>query len=624
MNEAYWQLWTGTLKETPEKQWMGGGHRSKPHLPLALAETEKQAREVFGEALLELTANASVKTFAGKSEGGDSFFFTNSPGDGEGLGTVLLEVRCSLRNPDKSAFDASMQRLHEFKVASIVSKPSVRPRSGYAQNFIQDYALFVKEGVAEFGRDAKSLNPGEPKITIFQPRGGQENPDKFGKIYLGTNNSDSFVFVNTTDRTAGLIPQPLNLAVREIQSEDCLLLFPAMRKHQKYLSKLKGVFMAHDVPVFRSTWDQVITNQGNKEQMAVKTLFDSVRDDPVAANPHPGIDLLQVEGDFAFQPQFASKIFEGRIRQRFIHFVHFWILLNEVLEDIPDEAKDAREQIKQEAERIPRSENHKVCVENDPAAVSQEEIEFQTGLKQLAGKISDFQIYTTFETDFRCEAKQAYVPPKSRPLGGSDFPGPVFFAKSGRSQITFKEETQPYEWYELADVEVADLEQLRDLGILEETPDAFILKLRGIILVNDSITLGDGKKVVRVMGQGALVADSVTISSGIITQEVENAQSHHLLVLVAKSGGITIKTDQPIHAGLVALQDGQGLNFPAAPTGPLNLIGMLAVSQLKTPRWPAAGVNKITYDPRFKADETWYQVSLSPWVRFQRFNIPDS
>jgi len=110
-------------------------------------------------------------------------------------------------------------------------------------------------------------------------------------------------------------------------------------------------------------------------------------------------------------------------------------------------------------------------------------------------------------------------------------------------------------------------------------------------------------------GRGVLIADSFSIN-GSLRKQTEN----DLLVLFARNGKITVNTQEPLEAALIAIN--RNHNGTVESNRKMRLHGLILADRVNLNNW-SNDEHLITYDAAFSMPEEAYQISFSPWVNLR-------
>lgn len=594
----------------------------------------------------EIEVTARIIDFRNGDDSGKKFY------GNEGVGTLELRARVEPREDQKKYTPGActITRHHDYKVVSIVSKRSSRP-AGYVQNQLLDYTLFVTRGREEFETtNGSNLNPQETRLTIDQSANTSPS-DFFGKIYLGgtSGSGGKPVFIDITSETKDFIPTPLsktNIAPPSpVDNADCLSLVTSIKPLFSAASKqafdeelqrqgktgdarykncvvggIQGNFSYERHPMTDEAIDAISTlTAEQKADMKIARKGAWVIPSPafVPKDPDrpftPGLKILPIEK--------LTDILQGKVRKRFFHFGYFVLdMTNAEISVVyeykkpktfggyswktavegPNPLNDPTLIAKYKSRRLPSYPNIEVLRGGEM------NIEFQ------AGKFPDPDMTSKLVSDYD------YLPGTAK----DTFPNPTFYNFSNSMSLDGTDlainEFRPFSHAALWIRRDFPAERLAEYGIYKNGE----LHLRGIVRVYGTVNLkGAAGSPLKVFGQGVLIADEITIESGIV-----KGDSDALCVLAVrgadKSGNVSpqtifVKTDEKIEASLIAVGYGHGCRV-VAENNKLDLFGALAVDRLDLNRWKKAVEHKLVYDPMLASDKDLYAVNISRWISFKR------
>ncbi len=615
IDEAFMRLLNGTAKAevSPEMfSWFLDRRNSDLSIPVPM--TEEQAKLAIIRSDFEPVIKASARhiDFRGEDSRGNRYFSR------EGVGTIELTVSTSLRRNGKaSPIACTISRHHDFKIVSVVSPAdNSSARDSYVQNFLLDYALFVRKGLAEFRRDSgTSLNNASVRITLDQD--GLPAPNR-GKVFIGgTTNPEgpssgapnespkgNYAFLNVNEKFQAMIPRFPQKEILRINLDECLKLFPELAPSREAIQGMEGVFLAQFEPLVKDPSKYVQGELSGQELRAKNALLTSLSG--AEANLDPGLELLSREPTFAATPENAKGIFEGALRQRFMYFVHFYLDASKVSGVVPQAIEDLKNPGK-----------HLVCVPMpNPPPPEERTRSFLSGLQQLEAKRTPGQpsLLSRFSSDFLFQGGQDGG---TTPINAC-FQKPRFFQLQGELSditVTGKDGFRPFRHVNLWARRLNAPQELEKFGYIDKARNR--LNLRGIVTVNGYVELGEaGGQPLEICGQGVIIADGFRILSGL-----RKIAPNDIAVLYARSGMIEINTREEIEASLFAIND--SLNGMVKPLVPVKLKGSLAVDLLDTNRWSRAGESLLRYDPVLKRTDPIFQINISRWVTFTRVTETD-
>ncbi|NLI75906.1 MAG: hypothetical protein GX442_05615 [Candidatus Riflebacteria bacterium] len=569
---------------------------SAPPLPVPVSLTEREtATMVRADSRPRVSVTARHVDFRGQDSQGRKYHGR------EGVGTVEITVQAILEDrAGGRRGSCELVRHHDYKVTAIVSRrDNAQPRTGYAQGFLLDHALFLRQGLREFQATlAGNLNHDRVRLAIDQDR---LPPARRGKVFVGGTGDpwqgSNFVFANVDEPNRPLLPRFPRQKIREIGYDELRLLFPQLREYENvpgamgYLQQVKGYFEAQLEPVSKAQFDQEL---GQCEMRTRSNLLSVAQ--PHEKNLAPGFALLSPDPAVAARPAQAEGVLEGGIRQRFLHFVHFHLDLSQLPADI-------QEQFRPYTFPMP-------CTPMPDPPPDEEQVRaFYDGLAELAGRqpAGGVPLLSRFDTDFLYRGGLEMTDR----LSPETFPRPTFFnagSEPVREGADGPNGLQAFQHVNLWTRRLRSAEELEKVGILDRQKG--VLALRGIVWVAGPLELGaDGP--LTVTGQGAIIAGDLRILNGL-----RKRSEADLAVLMTRTGDIRVETDQPVEASLVALGtlDRGGEVRPARP---LTLRGALAAERLDPAAW-ADGTHVIAYDPLLKSGEDLHQITIGRGITFQR------
>ena len=144
-----------------------------------------------------------------------------------------------------------------------------------------------------------------------------------------------------------------------------------------------------------------------------------------------------------------------------------------------------------------------------------------------------------------------------------------------------------------------------------------VLNLRGIVYLNNYLTLGADGKEITIKGQGVIIANGIKINAQ-LTKDTDD----DICILATRGHLIKVTTDKRIQASLVAI-GGDNKNGGVIATKQLDLEGAFAVDRLLISKWKQGVEHSITYDKALKPPTDQYQINISRWVSFERMAEKD-
>jgi len=550
----------------------------------------------------------------------------------EGVGRFVLQAKLDSR--DRSAQDEpgkgkmfprlELVRAYDFKIVSLVSAHSLTSRDRYAQNFIQDYALFIRHGYDEFKRkDALNLNNDKLRVEVIQ---GSDDSRYQGKIYLGTpqpSAPEKFVYLNIVDDWGAFLPtigeaNATQTWKKEVDADACARLFPSLKDliapSDSPWKNLKGVFEGQALPMNHL--------QKHPDDALAREVFAGLyygAGPDSEENVFPGQHLLGADVGRARRRDAARSILEGAIRQRFFYCVRFHLDFSGIDPAIQ--------------ETLPKERQYFPCLAKlPPGKTSPEAADFIRNLNDLAqentqpGGSSPY--LSRFDTDFLFEPDLT----ERQRLDPHSFFQQQFFAKDGSPvspQDASTEGVHPYGHVNLWKQRFWEQKDLQTQGIIDG--EAGIIRLNGIVWVKQGLVIertrrmdqnagaSDGKAValpMKITGRGVIISEGdIRIRSGI-----EKGYPGASCVFFTKNGKILVQTDQPVSAGLVAMGEQGGVIFSGAPAAsPQRLLGFLATNRLDVTGLTRPMHLRIEYDPVFTGPEDRYAIHVIPKMYFQQY-----
>ncbi len=576
--------------------------------PITVDLTQAQAANILNGNKFDISALARIIDFRNTDSAGGEYY------EKEGVGTLEIKVSVTPKDSFKKQIQGAciITRHHDYKVVSIVSKrDNSNQRSSFAQNYVLDYALFIKNGQEEFDSTfGVSLNPLKQKLVVDQ---AGLSTGKCGKVFLG-NRSGRYVYLNidtarksflpaavekkkiveaTSDQVFGLLPT-FNTMVRNqvkkaVEDEGAKLKSYAMYNHKAFFDYIRLPITDDGVTVKKRKDFRDATMAAEAKSASAKAVLDF----------SPGIRI---------EPEnMLPDILEGDIRQRFFHFGYFWVDLSNAYIKVTAEKKVGFKKKKKTftipfpQETVDKMKNEEYpCFNADHFA----------GFPDFTSTIDLNYLKSNFAGAYPsiiCD-----IHDKNRFLKGSNdvLPQPMFYYyRNPGSTSDSTAASVPYAHVNLWARRVLSLSQAEEFGIIDKTNNK--LNLRGIVQINEPITIGGGSEIT-VEGQGVLIATGITIKSGI-----KKADGDALCILLTRGYPIIVDTDQTIEASLISIGK-NNRNGHIKARKKLHLKGALAVDLLRLDQWAENVEHKIEYDPALKPDQDLYQINISRWVSFQR------
>lgn len=583
-------------------------------VPVAL--TKAQASTILNGNKFDISVIARIIDFRDTDSSGGRYY------EKEGVGT--LEIKASVT--PKSSFKKQIQgachiyRHHDYKVVSIVSKRNnSNQRSSYAQNYALDYALFIKNGQEEFQAipDALgvNLNPLKQRLTIDQ---NSLSTDKCGKIFLG-NSPGKSIFLNIDEaRKSQFIPKPLkNSNIVELDEATTDLVFPelkrAVKREVEERVKSDGAslesFKMWDYKSYLAYSRHPIDDASLSSDAEVKDYRDlcyTAAQTAVGKNPvpnfFPGIRILPENR--------LSDFIEGNVKQRYFHFAYLsadltntkiYIKAKKGMGSESDTAtiNDSATIEKMKNRRIPIFDIEELkSLPNDKISALTNLINMEYIKQNYSGAYP--------EVISRISTTASY-----NPVTSTTYSQPIFYDyRNPGSSDSSLYASVPYAHVNLWARRKLTTAQAEEFGIL--LPSQNRINLRGIVQINEAITIGNNGGEVTVSGQGVLIAPGITIKSGI-----KKADNKSLCILLTRGYPINVETDQLIEASLISIGK-NNRNGHIKAKKKLNLHGALAVDLLRLDQWAENVEHSIHYDAALKPNQDQYQINISRWVSFQK------
>jgi hypothetical protein len=603
-DEAFMVLWRET--DRPDSKWSKALQSGTPQsLSIPLPVLEKHAAALFPGFSTAIQAEVSRYDFRPTDRLTGAAFFGS-----EGVGTLEIKARASLRRNGKGPLTIEIIRHHDFKTVAVTSE---RRRDAYCQNALLDYALFVRQAITEWNEPGDSGgNPfHRPNVKLVLEDQEEVPPDRRGKVFFGgtagnPGESQQAIFQNIVAGTAAMSATPTT-RLPELWSDrpltvglaDWQRLFPNQEsffsEFQNHLAKVSGIFSfeTHPLPVLEIPESFPGDFPPGLWQKFISRLPGGSPEKSVA----PGIFQFARSPALAWDRTYLDHILEGHIRQRFLAITRFRLSGTEAL---PTEAKTRLQTIIGSADfattttLLPESE-----------------------LTALQGSLrSPIPLTTRLDSGYPLALSCL---PNGEFKGTEDFPAPPPFRRPTDQIVSASDpDFRPFGHFMLRFRQIDFPEGLITSHILN--PEAGTIHLRGITRImegNVRLSTND-QRPLRFSGTGVLIADDgFTISCGI--ERSPDARDDDFLVLFSPRGHIAVETSQRIEAVLMAI----GNEGTIRPTVPFNIFGALLVDRLGTTGWPA-GEYSLRYNPVISPNETRYQTTPSPQITFQRISEHDS
>jgi Tfp pilus assembly protein PilX len=577
-----------------------------------VALTLAQAANIQNGEKFNISATARIIDFRDSDSTNDGKYYGK-----EGVGTLEIKVAVTPKDEFKKQIKSAchITRHHDYKVVSMISKrDNGSQRTEYAQNYVLDYALFIRNGQKEFeATQGYSLNPEKWKLTIDQ---AGLSFAECGKICLG-NTPGKYVYLNIDEARKDFLPTPLEEPeILEVDENAANNIFPELENFVRaevkdYVEDEGGDFEGFDMYGHKGIFafqKYPCTDDGinDDERKSYRFMTNTGKQISEGLDPYPnffpGIKILPEEK--------LSDFIEGDVRQRFFHFGYFYIDLSAASIYVEWEEGFGDDK----SETIPFS-NYPDVVEDFKERVfpvfDNDEISSVPAASDLRSMIK----YNFIESNYANSYPEIISVLDEESTYNEDpshsYPQPKFFQyRSPSISDSPLSSSVPYAHVNLWSRRKLSIEQVKEFGIYK--PDEKELNLRGIIQIAEPFEIGENGGPIKVNGQGVIIAPGITISSGI-----EKAENDSLCVLVTRGYPITIKTDKLLETSLVSMGKSNTSGFIKA-LEPLNLKGSLAVDFLRLDQWKEGVEHKIEYDPALKPGKDIYQVNIARWVSFQR------
>jgi Tfp pilus assembly protein PilX len=625
LDEAFSRFWTNT-EDSSSAEALFLQNRTPDAFAVGIPLAEKRFAEMFPDLAITVRVTAGIVDFQTKDR---TKGFSYIPG--ECVGVFSLQAEVEMKKAGRVQAGCRMIRHHEYKVATLLTNPA--NRSQHAQNFILDYALFVRQAMDEFSSPAhpdwqRPFN--NPSVQLYIKDQAGIAPTRRGKVFFGgtdilTRSQDRPIFINTAETQPHLqkaVPTFPEQPIATLTYSDWEPLMPHIA--QQMISKMKdkikskdptmssgeatsrarGVVEAIKVVFSAKAGPMGLNNPTELEKQALYSIYlASDSDISQLKPPAPGFFFPCCDESLLGDVNYLDSILEGSIRQRFLYVVSFFFDLSDT--EAEDSDKEDAKNRKSVSQPIPK--------EN----ALPEHQTFVQGVKALesAGK-SAFPMISYLDGHFSYRQGETYV--KRSGSDQASFPSPGNYTRQDGVKIPLANalslpEFRPYGVFTLRFRTVDAPGWLEWLGMFNSQTGRLIV--RGVTRVRAG-TLAlkrSSTGSIEFSGKGVLIVDDgITISSG-ITKSSE-AAADDFLVLFTQKGNITIETDQPIEAMLIAMGSGGRV----IPKQPFKIIGGLAVDTLNDSSWPA-GSYSIEYNPSLKTDGNHlYQIIPTPHITFQK------
>jgi hypothetical protein len=591
MEEAFRRLTTALATSgDPMAAWIMSRDGSTRDIPLPLT------RDAFNDLMAGVGAQAVKagvqvlpRDFRGQDSRGAVYYGQ------EGVGSVLVTVDVNLGAAvGQGAGVCRMQRVHDYKVVCVRSMPpSAAGRNQYAQDFVLDYALLVRDGFEEFNRtEGRSLHSDQAKLTVNQD--DITTPAQRGKVLIGGTGARTRtnVFLNIHEKlAAGLIPPPLQTEIR-IEFDDVAKMYPKIAQEFSNISTpgvkegLKGVFRIRHAPLMRDQWSGTAQDEE-------KTTLDRLFRQETGSGTIRQCSIEPLTGNGAtIKITNAADVLEGDVRQRFLRFVEI------VLEYTGPGSNDPQIQQELAKTRVPGITR---VVEG---ALNSDQQAFVNGLAEIV-RTKNLDVYS------RLSAEYLYQAGLTGPPAAGCFPEVPFRNRSGQQvdvTTTGPAGVQPFYHINLWGRRAVSRADLEGLGIIDAANG--VIRLDGVTWVYEPLAIGEPSRPWKIVGRGVLISDQDIIINGTI----EKSAVGDFGVFFTRKGVISVNASK-VEASLIALGGGSGRLIMRQGC---KIRGAVAVDQLALEQW-SAGAYEFTYDPILRSlGADLYAIHLSPAVTFQR------
>ncbi|GAB4271468.1 MAG: hypothetical protein Kow0029_09190 [Candidatus Rifleibacteriota bacterium] len=581
--------------------------------------TRAQAATILNGNKFNIEAKARIIDFrdhdtARYTGAGDGKYY-----DKEGVGTLEIWVSVQPKDEFKKQIQSGcvISRHHDYKVVCIVSKrDNTKQRSSYVQNFVLDYALFVRNGQEEFDTlFGLSINPEKQKFVIDQTGLTAAN---CGKVFLG-NRPGRFMYLNIDTPRKDFIPAPVEKKKLITVTDDGQLnaLFPEFVKMLREEARKKVEAEGAKLDAFSFTnWKAFFEYARypiTDEALQSKDKYKEFRDVTLAgeAKASGKQEVMQYNPGIVIKPEsMLASMLEGDLRQRFFHFGYAYLDLTGAKIYVKASKKTLTGTKSKSDTKTITDQGMIDKYKNTPIPCFDID-QFGTGAN-LGGFMDLRYMKDHFGKSnplILCDIHDS-----NRYLKGSnaELPKPLFYHY--RSFNSFDDPTSssvPFAHVNLWARRKLSIAQAEEFGIYNAKEKS--LKLRGIVQINEPVTLGQNGGPIIVEGQGVLIAPGFTIKAGIKKKD----ENKDLCILLTRGYPITVDTDQLIEASLISMGSSNKNGFVKS-LQKLNLKGALAVDLLRLNLWKEGVEHTIKYDPALKQNKDLYQVNISRWVSFER------
>lgn len=606
-DSSFYRQLTG---RTPEIDCSNLDYREKNRrgieIPLELTTIQTSNMEVA--AKFSISATARIIDFRDCDMSGGRYHGQ------EGVGTLELRVVVEPRGEYKNALTSActMTRHHDYKVIAIVAgHDNSRQRGHYVGSYVLDYALFLRNGQAEFESSAgNSLNPVQHRLIITQ---GSADPQSFGKVFFGSRRG-KHVYLNIDGDRMHFVPTPHQKEFYYNPADQQLFrLLPAFyRKLVKLASALfpaiklsygnfvmtgfSADFIFERLPLCDK---DLKATEAQKDLLAIRNALTLGCWPEPEENPAKSVGagiLIEPEKKLA-------QILEGDVRQRFMHIASLFVDFAEARiyagESTESDLDSRRIDDKEILEKY--SPQKFVCF--DPLKFRRfkpDDLDASYLRSHIYRELREDNLFSSLDSN------HAYQLPPVASL-----PWPALYLRRSEHVEDPSLAAVPFAHINLWARQRLTRQQLEEFDIYN--PRLKKLKLRGIVYCREPVVLGEEGEI-EVSGCGVLIAPGIRIESGI----KKATGSETVCVLATRGQPIQVNTADRIEASLVSM----GIldrNGQIRVSRRLDLFGALAADQLALERWAPEVEHRITYDPALKRAEDLYQVNISRWTTFERF-----
>ncbi len=530
-------------------------------------------------------------------------FFT-----GEAVGT--LEIAATISFSDGKRRGRTLRRHYPWRVTSLAHpRTALEPRERYFGAFLQDYALFVRDGLNEFRQtrgaslhapvgSKRSLRlelahlPPEQRGKVFF--GGTRDPEVYSSARPGETPHGNYVFLNVQASDAFLLPENGTPWQMPLSSAEILRLVPRLAPFRDGLHGLQGSVRLQPLPV--------VEKDGRHETIPLTVPAGL---EGAERNFDPPCLLLEPE-ILASLPA-AENVLEGAVRQRFLYQTRLSLDFSRIGSPLP-----STDGMTGANNRLEFDFGCFGAVTGEPE-MRDLWLRLQTWNQERLGPLTH-----AGNADFLLCGGQKW----SERQPWAAFAKPRLY--NSRSEMIDARETgvngiRPFNHFNLIHRDLQSGQTLGSLGILRR--ESRELLLNGVMWAGDYLELGDeSDQPLIVRGQGVLMARSIRLRCGL-----RKAGADDICVLVARDGPIRVDTEDEVQAALVAVNDRR--DGRVIPRHRLRILGSLAVDRLNSSYDPSTGQVEmiaepsdwvIRYDPVFRPQQPQLQVSLARWVLFER------